>query len=240
MSVAPLVSVVIPAYDAAAYLAAAIESVLGQTYRRLEVIVVDDGSSDGTADVARAFAERVRYLRQPHLGPGAARNRGVGEARGALLAFQDADDEWIETKLERQVAALADPAVDMVFGHMEEFLSDDLSESERRRIESRPGPRPGYMVQAMLIRREAFARVGEFEPTWRVGEFVDWYTKALERGLRAVMLPDVVARRRLHGDNLGLRERAARGDYVRILKRAVDRRRAARPREADPSGSGAA
>jgi glycosyltransferase involved in cell wall biosynthesis len=99
----PGVSVVIPAYNAERYLAATLESVLAQTYQDFEVIVVDDGSTDGTAELARGFGPPVRVVQQPNSGPSAARNRGVREARSDLVAFIDADDLWMPEKLELQV-----------------------------------------------------------------------------------------------------------------------------------------
>lgn len=109
------VSVVIPAYNAERTLAAAIESVLGQTYRDLEIIVVDDGSADGTAGVAARFGEDVRCIRQKNAGAAAARNAGILAAQGDAIALLDADDLWLPEKLERQVAFLdAHPAVGAV------------------------------------------------------------------------------------------------------------------------------
>jgi glycosyltransferase involved in cell wall biosynthesis len=103
----PLVSVIMPAYNAARFIGAAIESVLAQTYRNLELIVVDDGSTDATATVVTEFGNRVRYIYQDNARQAAARNVGLRYARGELLAFLDADDLWLPEKLERQVARLA-------------------------------------------------------------------------------------------------------------------------------------
>src|SRR6185503_2024667 len=100
------VSAVIPAYQAAAFLADAVESVLAQTEPVGEIVVVDDGSTDGTAAVAASFGDRVRYVRQENQGVAAARNRGVAEARGRLVAFLDADDTWEPEKTARQLAHL--------------------------------------------------------------------------------------------------------------------------------------
>src|SRR3990167_8128796 len=100
----PRVSVVIPTYNYARYLPQAIDSVLGQTYPHIEVVVVDDGSTDESRDVLRAYGSRIRWVQQERQGVSAARNRGVRESRGDLVAFLDADDRWLPTKLERQVA----------------------------------------------------------------------------------------------------------------------------------------
>jgi teichuronic acid biosynthesis glycosyltransferase TuaG len=99
----PAISVIIPAYNAEAFLARAIRSVEAQSFQDFELVVVDDGSTDGTADIARGFSS-VRYVRGSHQGEAGARNLGLEEATGELVAFVDADDEWLPEKLARQVA----------------------------------------------------------------------------------------------------------------------------------------
>jgi glycosyltransferase involved in cell wall biosynthesis len=99
----PTVSVIVPVYNAERYLGEALESVLAQTYSDYEVIVVNDGSTDGSEQVALGFGDRIRYIRQENAGPGAARNRGIELARGELIAFLDADDLWLPGKLAAQV-----------------------------------------------------------------------------------------------------------------------------------------
>lgn len=223
----PLITVMIGAYNAAPYLGEAVESVLGQTYRPLELIVVDDGSDDGTGDVALGFGDALTYVRQDNAGNGAARNRAVQAARGEVFAFLDADDRFTPTKLEQQWAALAaDPELDMVFGHVQEFVSPELSEEDRASVRA-PAPRamPWTAPNLMLIRRASFMRVGPFAEDVRVGVTVDWYARAVEQGLRGAMLPEVVLERRLHLANNGLRERASRHQYLHVLKRSLDRRR---------------
>src|SRR5689334_2160139 len=102
------VSVVIPTYNRAELVGEAIDSVLGQSRPPLEVIVVDDGSTDDTADVVGRYGARVVYLRQPNCGPATARNVGVARARGDLIALLDSDDRWLPRKLELQVPLFAD------------------------------------------------------------------------------------------------------------------------------------
>jgi glycosyltransferase involved in cell wall biosynthesis len=224
----PLVSVMIGVYNTAPYLGEAIESVLAQDYEPLELIVVDDGSTDGSGDVARSFAG-VRVIRQDNAGNGAARNRAVAEASGARYAFLDADDRFTPGKLRRQNAALdADPGLDMVFGHVWEFLSPELDEATRAMLRPpAPEPMPWTAPNLMLIRRESFERVGPFTTAVRVGVTVDWFARAAEVGLRYAILPEVVLERRLHTQNNGLRERASRSQYIEVIRQAMERRRSA-------------
>ena len=221
-----LVSVIIPVYNSQEYLAAAIDSVVAQSYSHLEIIVVDDGSTDGGAQVAQSYSQ-VRYEHQLHSGQAAARNRGVALSRGHYIAFLDADDLWVEDKLVKQMDVFtACPDMDMVLGHAIEFGATPPSPSEPGRHQVAPRAQPCHLPGALLITRTAFDRVGPFATEWRVGEVVDWYARATEAALNIVVLPDLVLKRRIHDENLGRREQAAQTDYVRVLKRALDRRRA--------------
>jgi len=217
---APLVSVVIPAYNAGPYIEEALRSVLQQDYRPLEVIVVDDGSTDNTSGVARPFGPPVRILAQPHAGIGAARNAGVAAAQGRFLAFLDADDLWTPHKLSRQMSLLADDeSLDLVFGQVIEF---------RRAADGQVAESPavsGLVPGAALMRRSLFDRVGWFRRDLRVGEFIDWCARARELSMKSAVLPEPVLRRRIHGDNSGVRERDARPDYARVVRAALERRR---------------
>jgi glycosyltransferase involved in cell wall biosynthesis len=224
----PLISVLIGVYDGEPYIGEAIESVLAQDYAPIELIVVDDGSTDGSAAVAGSFPG-VRVVRQENGGNGAARNRAVEEASGELYAFLDADDRFTPRKLSLQKAALdADPRLDMVFGRVREFLSPELDEETRARLRPPAAePMPWTAPNLMLIRRDSFHRVGGFATDVRVGVTVDWFARAAEAGLRYSILPEVVLERRLHTQNNGLRESASRAQYLEVIRRAMERRRAA-------------
>jgi glycosyltransferase involved in cell wall biosynthesis len=222
-----LVSAIIPVYNGERYLADAIRSVLEQEHRPLELIVVDDGSSDGSAAVARAFPD-VRYHYQPNGGIGAARNRGLELAQGTFIAFLDADDVWPLHKLALQVQAfIIDPGLDIVSGHVEQFHSPELDETVKWRIRCPSDPLPGHAFGAMLIKRESFLRVGPVSIVRTKAECVDWCLRAAELGLRLAMLADVVLRRRLHEDNHGIQHRQELADYAHALKASLDRRRSA-------------
>jgi glycosyltransferase involved in cell wall biosynthesis len=222
------VSVIVPVFNGERYLAAAIQSVLDQSCPAAEIIVVDDGSTDGSAAIARSFGAAVRYERQSRRdSPDASRNRGVQLASGEYLAFLDQDDLWTSEKLQLQVAACAaDDALSIVFGHVEQFLSPDLPVETIRRMRYPTGIAPGRILSAMLVKRSAFLRVGWFLTRWQLSGFVDWYARASELHLKEIMLSHIVARRRIHATNLNIVRRAAQVEYVRAVKASLDRRRA--------------
>lgn len=222
MTTAGGVSVVIPVRNGARYLSAAIESVWAQTAPPQEVIVVDDGSHDETPDVIRRQTRPgLRPIRQSRAGAAAARNRGAAAAEGEFLAFLDADDLWAADKLALQLEAfMRTPQTDMVFGHIQEFVTQEIDGcgSAVRRL-------PGYTATTMLIRRESFARTGGFDNRWSVGEFIDWYARARESGLRGVMLSETVTLRRIHPGNQGRLKRNDAVQYAHVIRAALERRR---------------
>ena len=228
MSRPPLISVVVPVRNGEVHLAETIESVLGQTWRSLELLVVDDGSSDGSAAIAERHGDhRTRVLRQRPAGTGAARNAGLAAARGELIAHLDADDLWSEHKLERQAELLSHrPEVDLVGGLVAEFISPEVPASERARMRPPRGPLPGMIVQALLIRREAQDRVGGFETAWAAGQDLAWVMRAQEQ-LTFAYRQEVLVRRRLHATNKGRQSGALASQRCLIIKQALDRRRSA-------------
>jgi glycosyltransferase involved in cell wall biosynthesis len=190
------------------------------------VIVVDDGSEDETRSVAETYGDRIRFTSQERSGAGAARNTAVGLANGDYLAFLDADDRFLPEKLEHQLAALhADPDLDMVFGHVREFVSPELSAEVRAAIRPPAAQSPWTAPNLMLIRRTSFDRVGSFSADLRVAETVDWYARAIDGALKGLTLPQVVLERRLHPQNSGMRERDARSDYLQVIRASMERRR---------------
>jgi len=230
-----LISVIIPVFNGEPYLKDAIESILKQTYNPIEIIVVDDGSTDRSAVVAKNIDAPVQYLFQTNSGTAAARNRGTLAAKGSFFAFLDQDDLWIENKLTLQVKAFEnDPKLDIVFGFVKQFHSPELDQSLKQSIHCPPFQMPGYLPSAMLIKREAFLSVGLFDSTWQIGEWVNWFVRASELKLRMVMLPDLVALRRLHSTNKGVLQRRSVTEYAHILKASLDRRRASQQEGTSP------
>lgn len=176
-------SVIIPTYNYGRYIAEAVRSALGQTLKPFEVIVVDDGSTDDTAEVVGEFGDAVKYIRQENAGVSAARNRGVAESSGELIAFLDADDIWEPTKLELQAEKFAaDSEIGLVHCGMREFDSES-GETIELRIEGMEGrvadelllwEKPAINVSgsAIMLSRRAFDEVGGFDKRMACGE--DW------------------------------------------------------------------
>ncbi len=220
------VSAIIPVFNTARYLAEAIGSVLAQSLPPGEILVMDDGSTDDSAAVAESFGGRLRVHRLPHGGISATRNAGLARARGEWLAFLDADDVWMPDKLERQLElARAQPETDLVFGAVEEFISPDLSDEERRRVAVPDLPSRAPHCGSMLARRSVFERIGGFDTRLQVGDFIDWFARARDLGLRVGTLPQVLLRRRVHRNNTTRREKHNFAELAGVLKKSLDRRR---------------
>jgi glycosyltransferase involved in cell wall biosynthesis len=182
----PLVSVVIPAYNAEAFVARAIASALAQTWTAREIVVVDDGSTDATATVVKSFGEQVRYLHQPNAGQVAATNRGIQAARGAIVALLDADDEWLPERLAKTVAPMvANPLIGLAYCHATDVFPDG-----RRRLHNAPVshrsplgiyPPPRICTPAATFRREALDQCGLFDPEQKTFFDADLFIRVAER-----------------------------------------------------------
>lgn len=230
-----LVSVVIPVRDGAAFLAASIESVLAQTHREVDLIVIDDGSADASGDIARSFGE-ARVLRLEPSGLSAARNAGVRVARGAFITFHDSDDLMKPEKLERQVSFLqSHPEYDIVLTHQEIMLEPGAprpfwARDEGAQILLPPGhgheQAPGPHSMTMLARREAVNRVGPFAEDMSRAEDVDWIFRAFEQGVGVTSLEEELLIRRIHRHNLTQDEAESRRWLMEAFRRRIARRRA--------------
>ncbi len=208
------ISVIVPVYNGARFLDRCLESIHRQRYEPLEIVVVDDGSTDETPDaIARLVGQRVRSVRQPNAGPAAARNHGLRIAGGTLIAFLDVDDTWPERKLVAQAAHLRDhPAVEIVQGRIREDAR---------------APYFNVNLGALLFRRSVFDVTGGFDETLRFGEDVDLLIRAWENGIAKSTTGEVALDYHKHDTNMtnGIdRQRI----FTTLFKRHLDRRRAGR------------
>jgi glycosyltransferase involved in cell wall biosynthesis len=219
-------SVIVPCYNGEEYLQSALESIFAQELLPDEVIVIDDGSTDGSAAIAGRFASQIRYQFQPHAGEGAARNRGIHLSRGEYISFLDADDLWPAAAFATLLHHLeTNLNLDLVYGLVEQFVSPELDQAARAGLHCSPGAVSARLCGATLVRRRAFAQVGDFNVSRTLGSVVDWMARFEEQGLASGQVNEVVLLRRLHRSNLGIVEKHRRSDYVHIIKESLDRRR---------------
>ena len=222
MTSALLVSVVVPVYNGERFLGEALDSVLSQAYEPLEVIVVDDGSTDDSGAVAQS--RPVRYLRRAHEGVSAARNAGIAAAQGELIAFIDADDLWAPDALATQVRhLLAHPSTGIVLGQMRIVVEPGTPRPPWYRPEWESATVPSSQPVA---RRSVFEEIGGFDPSYRMAEDIDWLARAQEAGVERAVLPDVVLIYRLHGANSTYEQDVAQSHTFRLLREMLARRRA--------------
>lgn len=222
----PLISVIITVFNGEKYITEALQSIFNQDYSNLEVIVVDDGSTDGIRERIQQFNGRLFYYFQENGGIASAKNLGIEKATGDYFAFLDCDDLWVPEKTTFQLHQLKEnPDVDMVFGHVSQFYSPEVSGDFKSKYLCPAGTTPGVTSCAMLISRENFYRVGLFDATWRKGIFNDWFLRASDKGLTWKVFPEVVLKRRIHEKNHGIVNRDKSVDYVRMLKASLDRKR---------------
>ena len=213
------VTVIIAVRDGARYLPEALASVLGQTVPPAEVVVVDDGSTDGSGEVAAACAPGARIVRQEPTGYAAAVNRGVAEAQSPLLAFLDADDRWSPTAIADRLGPIAAGQADVVAGTTQNFLCPDLPEDEAARIRLHERPFRAEVLAAALVRGDAFERVGPLDEGLRTASAIDWMSRARTEHVVFAFVDDLVLHRRIHAANLGRRDQAARNaDLLRVVR----------------------
>ena len=214
MSGQPLVSVVMPAYNAADFIAAALDSVLAQTYRPIEVLVADDGSKDGTAAVVRGFGPPVVYLRQENRGPAGARNLALAHARGEFVAFLDADDLWHPRKLDLQVRAMqSEPKLGLLATEVTEETPEgpvperpELASVSYRRL---------YLgnlltTSSILVRRALLNGAQTFDERFFGPEDFDVWLRVAGRSAVAVMRAPLTYHREVEGSVQGNPERMRR------------------------------
>ncbi len=226
-----LISCVIPVYNGERFVTEAIESALQQSYRPLQVVVVDDGSTDDTPERLRSFENRIDVVTQKNAGAGAARNRGVEAARGQWIAFLDSDDLWLPDKLALQMACLTEqPGAQACGCLVENFWEAELAEEAARLRDSEfTRPTEGFW-QGMLIHRDVFERIGGPDPEFRHFDGAEWLHRARSCGVVMADIDRVLVRRRIHRGNQSRRRgKRTPEEMLLIAEKLLARRRAADP-----------
>lgn len=227
------IAVIIPAWNASEYLAECAQALKKQTLgAQLQIILADDGSTDGTVELAQSLGMTV--IRLNHGGAAHARNAALKLVDAPFVYFLDADDVPSADALEKLTAPLlADEQLGAVFSKAEDFISAELTEEERSRLQTRPMPYSGVLPGCSLIRAEVFAKIGSFDESLSSGETVAWVMKLRDAGIKTLQLEDVTLRRRIHRNNTGRRDaKGEAANYAAIL-RARLRQNMARPKTED-------
>lgn len=220
------ISVVIPAYNAAGTLQETLDSIAAQSTPVDEVIVVDDGSSDATAQIAGQHPLRPRVLPAQHRGAAAALNAGIQATHGSYLAFLDADDLWLPEKTRLQQAILdANPELAGTVGYFSSFVCPSVPASEAARFTIQP-PQAGWLSGALMARADAFRQAGLFSEDLSNGFVIDWFDRARNAKLNFKVTDDLVLQRRLHPGSLSARSRSSDSAMLEMARRALARRRA--------------
>ena len=226
------ISVVCIVRNGADYLEAALRSVFESTYPVLEVLVVDGGSTDRTAEIAADMGARV--LPQRSTGIAAAYNEGIGATHGDCVAFISHDDLWQPMKLEKQAAFLTNnPSVQICVSHVRHVLEGPTAPPGFRQ-ELLDRAVPGMIMEALVARREAFDRVGLFDPAFSVSNDTDWFARARDRGLAIGVLPETLVIKRVHTANTTLRPEGFSQQLLDVVRASVARKRSRPAGEALP------
>ena len=223
----PLVTVVVAVFNGERFLRSALESLYAQDYDPFEVVFVDDGSTDGSAAIARSFPG-IRYVHQENQGLAAARNRGLSLAHGDFLAYLDDDDLIPPHKLRRQAEYLvANPDVGCVLGRQQVMLELGVEPPEWLKRDTVFGDLDGIPFVSAMIRTQLLRDVGGFDPSYRFAEDRDLFVRLREHGVRIDVIPEILLFRRFHGENMNFRLRPQKHPLLRSLKAKLDRERAA-------------
>ena len=220
----PEISVIIPFYNRKEYIREALESILCQDFRDIEIIAVDDGSVDGSAQIFKEFGQfPIHLISQENQGAASARNAGVQAAKGRFITFLDSDDVWDANKLSAQLTDFYHAGDSkLCFGHIQEFISPEFSQYQnnfqQRLI-------PGYSFITLLMLREAFFSIGELNASFQSAEFIEWFERAKHQGFSAYMSDSVYAYRRIHQGNIGRSKGSNAKQYLQAIKSSLDQRR---------------
>lgn len=220
----PLISVILPIFNSEKYLREAIDSVFRQDYTPIEIIAIDDGSTDGSSHIIQEYAGKIHYYYQENQGPAAARNLGIQNASGDFITFIDGDDLWLDDKLVNQMSCF------------EKYPETEIVQGLVKRIDL---PNPGESVEnegeeqlfihsnlgAMIIRKSVFTKIGVFDKTLTYHSDTDFWFRARESGIKILVDNRIALIYRIHGENHTSGKTTKTLGFAKILKRSMDRRR---------------
>ncbi len=218
----PLVSVIIPVFNGEIFLEDAIKSVLNQNYDNLECIVVDDGSIDGSAAIAKKH-ERIIYLHQEHKNVATARNLGIQKASGEYLAFLDADDVWDINKLETQINYMEEnPDIDYSITKHSLFLAEGLKDFPQWiRAHHSEEETIAYIPSSLVVRRYAFEIVGDFDEGYQISDDSDWFLRARDAGIKLGIVDKNLLHKRVHSQCLTSQTNVIKKELMKSIRASL-------------------
>ena len=221
-----LISIIIPVYNCEKYIDDAIESILSQDYSQLEIIVVDDGSTDNSAKIIKSYNNpKIKYLYQENLGPAAARNKGIKFASGDFIAFLDADDLWPENKLIQQLKEfMNNDELNISMGKIKYVELPDATRNNRMLLD--PDDTFKYVnLGAGLFKKDVFDKVGYFDEKFMFWEDLDWFLRAYEKNVSLKFIESVVLLYRVHSDNMSNNSNEVEFFLDKVLRNSIKRRK---------------
>jgi len=223
----PLVTSIVPVYNGERFLASTLDSVFAQEYHPLEVIVVDDGSTDNSANIAQSY-EEVRYIYQSNQGVPVARNAGIAAAQGEFIAFLDQDDLWTPNKLRVQIDHMVNnPELGYVIAKQKIFLEPGTEVPSWLREKFLHGEQMGFLPSALVARASLFKQIGAFDAAHQTASDVEWFFRAKDLGIPMAIIPLVLLHRRIHSDNQSYQLKALHSEYLKIARMSTRKQKAA-------------
>ena len=224
--ITPLASIIIPAYNAERFLDATIQSALIQEYQPIEIIVVDDGSSDQTGSIAKKYDD-VCYIYQENQGQAAAMNTGIKVSRGEFISFLDSDDLLLPEKLSKHIDFLSrHQEIDMIMSLAKNFK--DPSFDSDRTLNIKIDESEKQLFSTATIRKSVFEKVGVFDISHKNAKEIDWLFRAKENGIIIEKNKSIVLLRRLHDANMSYNIKAKSSDFMNVVRSSIARKKAQR------------
>ncbi|MBR3654616.1 MAG: glycosyltransferase [Elusimicrobia bacterium] len=221
----PLVSVMMPTYNNGRYIGQAIESIYAQNYKNIEVIVIDDGSTDNTKEIIKKYQD-IKYFYIEHKGISLARNIALEKSNGEYIAFCDSDDYWLPEKLNTQMQYFKEhPDCQIVFTKYENFFEDEKLKTNKRAMHEKL--MENFLKQYLpssVIKKELFEKYGLFDENFSGVEDTEFLYRILKKGVNiSHIIPDIFYIRRIHGKNVTLNYNQDTVKYITaILRKGVE------------------
>ncbi|MCT7980094.1 glycosyltransferase [Laspinema olomoucense] len=222
---APMVSAIIVVKNGERYIARAIDSIMAQTFKDYEIIVVDGHSSDRTLNIAQSYPQ-VRCVQQKKPGIAEAYNLGIESARGEFIAFLSHDDVWTSNKLSTQINYLLEhPEIQYSVAKVKFILEEGHSIPPGFKPELFEGDRIAYIMETLVARKSLFDSVGKFNSNFTIANDVDWFSRVKDLNISVIAIPEVFLHKYIHDTNLSNQAQVNNQDLLKLLRQSIERKK---------------